>query len=77
MQDSLYVIRPEIDNQCSVLRSGLVCSCREDLRINLQMRFGFFGVYVPCNLLVCHVRGIVGDSCLCWFCVCVTSLCEC
>ena len=35
MQDSLYVIRPEIGNQCSVLRSGLVCSCWEDLRINL------------------------------------------
>ena len=35
MQDSLYVIRSEIGNQCSALRSGLVCSCREDLRINL------------------------------------------
>ena len=28
MQDSLYVIRSEIGNQCSDLRSGLVCSCR-------------------------------------------------
>ena len=35
MQDSLYVIRSEIGYQCSAWRSGLVCSCREDLRINL------------------------------------------
>ena len=35
MQDSLYVIRSEIGNQCCALRSGLVCSCWEDLRINL------------------------------------------
>ena len=33
MQDSLYVIRSEIGNQCSALRSGLVHSCLEDLRI--------------------------------------------
>ena len=39
MQDSLYVIRSEIGNQCSDLRSGLVCSCREDLRINLADAF--------------------------------------
>ena len=41
MQDSLYVIRSEIGNQCSALRSGLVCSCREDLRINLADAFLF------------------------------------
>ena len=46
MQDSLYVIRSEIGNQCSALRSGLVCSCREDLRINLVDAFWIFGVYV-------------------------------
>ena len=37
MQDNLYVMRSEIGKQCSVLRSGLVCSCREDLRINLRI----------------------------------------
>ena len=31
MQDSLYVMQSEICNQCSALRSGLVCSCWEDL----------------------------------------------
>ena len=35
MQDGLYFMRSEIGNQCSALRSGLACSCREDLRINL------------------------------------------
>ena len=30
MQDSLYVNRSEIGNQCSALSSGLVCSCQED-----------------------------------------------
>ena len=39
MQDSLYVMRSEIGRQCGVLRSGLVCSCREDLRINLRVSF--------------------------------------
>ena len=42
MQDSLYVIRSETDNQCSALRNGLVCSCREDLRINLANVFRIF-----------------------------------
>ena len=42
MQDSLYVIRSETGNQCSDLRSGLVCSCREDLRINLADVFWIF-----------------------------------
>ena len=42
MQDSLYVIRSEIGNQCSALRSGLVCSCLEDLRINLADAFWIF-----------------------------------
>ena len=42
MQDNLYVIRPEIGNQCSDLRSGLLCSCREDLRINLADAFWIF-----------------------------------
>ena len=43
MQDSLYVIRSEIGNQCSNLRSGLVCSCQEDLRINLADVFWILG----------------------------------
>ena len=43
MQDSLYVIRSEIGNRpCSALRSGLLCSCRENLRINLADGFGIF-----------------------------------
>ena len=42
MQDSLYVMRSEIGNQYSALRSGLVCSCREDLRINLADVFWIF-----------------------------------
>ena len=42
MQDSLYVIRSEIGNPCSALRSGLVCSCRNDLRINLADGSGIF-----------------------------------
>ena len=42
MQDSLYFIRSEIGNQCSDLRSGLVCSCRENLRINLADAFWLF-----------------------------------
>ena len=42
MQDSLYVIRSETGNQCNDLRSGLVCSCREDLRINLADAFWIF-----------------------------------
>ena len=42
MQDSLHVIRSETGNQCSALGSGLVCSCREDLRINLADAFWFF-----------------------------------
>ena len=42
MQDSLHVIRSEIGNQCSALRSGLVWSCREDLRINLADAFWIF-----------------------------------
>ena len=42
MQDSLYFMRSEIGNQCSALRSGLVCSCREDLRINLADVFWIF-----------------------------------
>ena len=33
MQDSLYVIGSEIGNQCSALRSGLVRSCLEDIKI--------------------------------------------
>ena len=44
--DGLYVIRSEIGNQCSVLMSCLVCSCREDLRINLAHVFRIFGVDV-------------------------------
>ena len=39
MQDSLYVIQSEIGNQCNALRSGLVCSCWEDLRLNLADAF--------------------------------------
>ena len=42
MQDSLYVMRSETGNQCSILRSGLVWSCREDLRINLADVFWIF-----------------------------------
>ena len=42
MQDSLCVIRSEIGNPCSALRSGLVCSCREDFRINLADGSGIF-----------------------------------
>ena len=44
MLDSLYVIRSEIGNQYSALRNGLVCSCREDLRINLADAFWIFYV---------------------------------
>ena len=44
MQNSLYVIRSETGNynQCSALRSGLVCSCREGFRSNLADAFWFF-----------------------------------
>ena len=46
MQDSLYVIRSETGNQCSALRSGLVCSCQEDLRINLADAFWIILEYI-------------------------------
>ena len=39
---NFYVIRSETGNQCSALGSGLVCSCREDLRINLADAFWIF-----------------------------------
>ena len=42
MQDSLYVIRSETENQYSALSNGSVCSCREDLRINLAQAFWIF-----------------------------------
>ena len=42
MQYSLYVIRSEIGKQCSALRSGLVRSSREYLRINLADAFWIF-----------------------------------
>ena len=35
-------IRSEIGNQSTALRSGLVCSCQEDLRINLADAFWIF-----------------------------------
>ena len=41
MQDSLYVIPSEIGNQCSALRSGLVCSSREDLKDKSKVRGNF------------------------------------
>ena len=50
MQDSLYVIRSEIGNQCSALMSGLVYFCREDLRINLEDAFWIFNrLTLPIN----------------------------
>ena len=52
MQDSLYVMRLEIGNQCSALRSGLVCSCREDLRINLADAFWLFFFFFSFFLFV-------------------------
>ena len=73
MQDSLYVIRSEIGNQCSALWSGLVCSCREDLRINLADAFWIFW-----SENIVHNYHLLTDpcGCVCVF-VCVPCVCVC